>query len=66
MTNESQFTDYVEKNLSRRHDIGFSKVLSLSDKENLVRALVEDSVLHTPGLYQLIEGRYHDQLELPA
>ena len=63
MNNEQEFMDYVDKSVGRRHDIGYSKDLKLADKENLIDYLLKDYVLHSPGLYQLIEGKSIDLLK---
>ena len=53
---EQELQRYVEMHLSRRHDIGYSKPLTIADRLELVDVLVKDYVLHSAGLYQLMEG----------
>ncbi|XP_014678786.1 PREDICTED: uncharacterized protein LOC106818607 [Priapulus caudatus] len=58
MENEEEFVNYVEQHLERRHDIGYSKVLSLQDKSDLSLHLIKDDVICrcSAELQQLDEG----------
>lgn len=64
MNNKQEFLNYADRNLGCRHNIGYSKELKLTNKDNLINFLVKDYVLHSPGLYQFMEGKSMDRLKI--
>ena len=55
---ENEFLNYVDSNLDKRHEIGYSKLLKLTDKKELMDTLISDSIgMNGEGMYQFMEGK---------
>ena len=56
--NENELLNYVDSNLDKRHEIGYSKLLKLTDKKELMDTLISDSIgMNGEGMYQFMEGK---------